>query len=181
MKQSIAVDPKGPEMEIKPEIQEDKKGDLGKSRKYGMDMKAWRMEKISRSFIEQHVHSEGCQPYQNIGLICETIVRLTRKNDSQITIHDLLTFACTYCGHGRWNLKLDKGEERQVKQHVMWDCHQECCGKFLDRRYLQYEGGDCECGVLLMHMLGIIPALIQYLFSKDIDYQIQSLSYLAIA
>ena len=52
----------------------------------------------------------------------------------------------------------ESGELQRIKQHGMSECEEMCCGVFLDRRYLQYEGGLCECGVLVMEKLGIRPA-----------------------
>ena len=53
---------------------------------------------------------------------------------------------------------LADGEVKKLQEHRMYNCGQECCGEYLDRRYLQYGKGRCECGVLIMQALGIKPS-----------------------
>ena len=50
------------------------------------------------------------------------------------------------------------GEVKNILEHKMYSCSEEYCGDYLDRRYLQYRGGNCECGVIIMNKLGIEPA-----------------------
>ena len=47
---------------------------------------------------------------------------------------------------------------KNIPVHKMYNCSKECCGDYLDRRYLQYCGGNCECGAIIMDRLGIEPA-----------------------
>ena len=56
------------------------------------------------------------------------------------------------------NIVSREGKVEKIKSHVATNCKVGCCGIYLDRRYLQYEGGNCECGVLLMEKLNIRPA-----------------------
>ena len=95
--------------------------------------------------------------------MCDATYRLKAKLanciQGQVTIHDILTFQCWVCGHGQMNRAVtSKGEVVRIYDHKGDECRTECCGSFLDRRYLQREGGNCECGILLMEKLGIRPA-----------------------
>ena len=64
-----------------------------------------------------------------------------------------------HCGHGDENFKVKPdGEVERVRSHGLYNCDVMCCNKFLDRRYLQYGDGNCECGVIIMWELGIILA-----------------------
>ena len=63
------------------------------------------------------------------------------------------------CGHGPMNRMVARGPNvESIRAHIVNQCNSECCGTFLDRRYLQYTGGNCECGVIIMDRLGIRPA-----------------------
>ena len=74
-------------------------------------------------------------------------------------ISDILAFQCVHCGHGDENFKVKPdGEVERVRSHGLYNCDVMCCNKFLDRRYLQYGDGNCECGVIIMWELGIILA-----------------------
>ena len=46
-------------------------------------------------------------------------------------------------------------------EYRMYDCASKYCRKYLDRRYLQYDDGNCECGVLTMEIMGIQPATLK--------------------
>ena len=111
------------------------------------------------SILKNFRHSKDCQPYQNVNYICETFVKLRKVVGITITIHDILAYLCMFCGHGSMDLvALSYGEVRQLNNHAKHECIKECCGRFLDRRYLQFLGGNCECGVVVMEQLGIRPA-----------------------
>ena len=112
-----------------------------------------------KATMESHRHSKNCSPYRGLSYMCETFVKLRKGEGITITIHDILAFLCTFCGHGTMNeIKLPNGEVRSLGIHSMHNCSKDCCGRFLDRRFLQYTGGDCECGVIVMNQLGIRPA-----------------------
>ena len=120
-------------------------------------------EKV-RQIVETHIHARNCQLYHNMQFMCDSVVKMTKASKikgrkTDITIHDILTFECNNCGHGLRNKRInERGELEKIYQHGAYGCQRECCDQFLDRRYLQYNGGNCECGVLIMKMLGIIPA-----------------------
>ena len=110
--------------------------------------------------LSEHIHAKNCQLYLNLDYVCETVVKIARTNDPGvvITINDILAYQCLHCGHGgREELGNQYGGNKR-RAHTMFDCRGKCCGRFMDRRILQYEGGQCECGVLLMEYLGIKPA-----------------------
>ena len=113
------------------------------------------------AILVNHRHSMNCRLYLNWDYLCESLVKLRnrKKDGSIITISDLLAFQCLHCGHGGRDAK---GRERRegIRQvpHSMFECKEKCCGAFLDRRCLQYKGGSCECGVVVMEYLGVKPA-----------------------
>ena len=117
------------------------------------------LKKEVDGLLMDFVHAEGCRLYLNMGYICEAVTKMAKTNDSDvmITINDVLAFQCLHCGHGG---REEMGREFSTnkKAHTMYDCKEKCCGVFLDRRFLQYEGGRCECGVVVMQFLGIQPA-----------------------
>ena len=114
---------------------------------------------ILHSTIWNYKHNNECKPYQNIEYISEIFVKFRKIEGNTITVHDILAYFCTFCGHGPINgLKLPNGETRGLNKHSMHKCSVECCGRYLDRRYLQYVGGRCECRVAMMNQLGIRPA-----------------------
>ena len=116
-----------------------------------------RLEKIANSVIKDHIHADECRPYTNIQSMSRA--RFTPYGKGIPTIHDVLSFQCNFCGHGPMNTRVNqKGEEVRVKQHSMWECHVECCGQYLDRRYLQYNNGNCECGIIIMQTMTITPS-----------------------
>ena len=99
------------------------------------------------------------QPLSNLEYLSEIFVKLRKTRGTIITIHYILAFTCLFCGHGPMTgLQLPNGETRRLGFLNMHECARECCGRFLDRRFLQYTGGNCECGVLVMSHLGIRPA-----------------------
>ena len=113
--------------------------------------------------MTEHKHAAQCYPYQNIQYLCETTYKLKCKLDNDVngvvTIHDILAFLCMVCGHGPMNRTVSRGTNvESIRAHIGNNCNSECCGTFLDRRYLQYAGGNCECGVIVMERLGIRPA-----------------------
>ena len=136
------------------------KAGYGQGRRRVEAIRRSKLETSIQSLMKNHIHSANCQPYVNIQYLCERVITLTSyTTDKRVSIHDILTFQCVFCGHGSMNRRMNaNGEEEQVKRHAMWECHLECCGQFLDRRYLQYFGGNCECGALVMELLGVIPA-----------------------
>ena len=92
----------------------------------------------------------------------ESVYKLRNKMKERpgwVTIHDVLAFNCGFCGHSSVNRYMDgKGKICNIGNHGMGECSKVCCGVFLDRRTLQYETGECECGVEVMRMLGIRSA-----------------------
>ena len=111
---------------------------------------------VIRSILRDYKHNANCKPYQNIEYICENFVKLRKFEGITITIHDILAFVCNFCAHGSINgIKLPNGEIRHMSKHGMNTCFRECCGRYLDRRVLQYLGGTCECGMILMDQLGV--------------------------
>ena len=91
--------------------------------------------------------------------MCVSVANLAKEGVKKITINDVLAFQCMFCGHGEMNNRINaSGTERRLHKHKMLGCRTECCGEFLDRRYLQYLGGNCECGLLIMEVMGIVPA-----------------------
>ena len=121
------------------------------------------MYTLANEIIWSHKHNKNCQLYHNIGYISQSVARIrggrAEVEGQNITIHDVLAFVCAHCGHGSMNQrKLADGEVKDLQEHRMYNCSQECCGEYLDRRFLQYGGGRCECGVLIMQALGIQPA-----------------------
>lgn len=119
----------------------------------------WEIYKKVSTILNGHVHAKRCRPYQNIKYMCMSVNKLTREGGVQrVTIHDVLAFQCMFCGHGDMNRIVQEGGEQSIGCHRMFECKRECCGEYLDRRYLQYGGGNCECGVLVMEAMGVIPA-----------------------
>ena len=109
--------------------------------------------------IGKHNHKSNCVPYQNMAYICDSVAKIREKSrqgvESRITIHDVLTFLCAHCGHGNMNKCVNNGGEiRNTETHKMHNCKIECCGEYLDRRNLQFEGGNCDCGIHIMFKLG---------------------------
>ena len=122
-------------------------------------VKVRQMNHIIQSIMKDFKHSKMCKPYQNMGYMCDLLVKYRKNQGITITIHDILAFLCVFCGHSSINgVKLPNGETRGLNKHTMYDCANECCGMFLDRRFLQFTGGQCECGVVVMKQLGIKPA-----------------------
>ena len=102
--------------------------------------------------IRSHKHHKQCQLYQNMGYISQSVAKMrggkVEVEGHNITIHDVLAFVCAHCGHGSMNRQtLADGEVKGLREHRMYNCSHECCGEYLDRRYLQYGNGQCECGV----------------------------------
>ena len=94
-----------------------------------------------QTLITGYKHARKCIPYQNMEYLSEVFVKLGKAKGTIITIHDILAFTCLFCGHGPMNrLELLNGEIRELGFHNMHECARECCGRFLDRRYLQYTG-----------------------------------------
>ena len=123
------------------------------------NVKVKQVSHMIHDMLKNFKHSKECQPYQNISYVCETFVKLRKVVGITITVHDILAYLCMFCGHGSMNqVSLSYGEVRQLNNHAKHECAKECCGRFLDRRYLQFLGGDCECGLVLMDQLGIRPA-----------------------
>ena len=109
--------------------------------------------------LREKNHDRRCRLYHNVQYICESVAMMRRKgHNGLITIHDALAFLCNGCGHGPMDKILEQGEVKAIKPHSWGDCLKECCGQLLDRRYLQYEGGRCSCGLMIMSRLGITPA-----------------------
>ena len=113
--------------------------------------------------IATYRHANNCQLYHNMGYICESLAKIMGRNfrgrKLRVTIHDILTFVCCHCGHSHINRRmLPCGGVKNILTHKMYSCDKECCGEYLDRRYLQYRGGNCECGIIIMDKLGIITA-----------------------
>ena len=104
------------------------------------NVKVRQVSHILHSTIWNYKHNNECKPYQNIEYISEIFVKFRKVEGITITIHDILAYLCTFCGHGPVNgLKLPNGETRGLNKHSMHKCSVECCGRYLDRRYLQYE------------------------------------------
>ena len=123
------------------------------------NVKVRQVNHVLQSTMQNFKHARECKPYRNIGYICDLFVKLRKMEGIVITIHDLLAFVCTFCGHGAMNgIRLINGEVRQLGKHSMHECSKNCCGEFLDRRFLQYLGGRCECGVVLLNQLRVRPA-----------------------
>ena len=125
----------------------------------GAGENAEQLKKEVNGLLMEYNHSKECRLYLNLDYICEAVSKITKTNDSDIviTINDILAFQCLHCGHGgRGEAVVDYSANRRA--HTMFDCRDKCCGVFLDRRFLQYEGGRCECGVVIMNHLGIQPA-----------------------
>ena len=110
--------------------------------------------------VEEYRHAENCRLYTNMGYLCESLTQIRgREKGRRVTINDILAFMCFHCGHGHVNRKFKaEGGMTGALSHRMYDCSEKCCGEYLDRRYLQFKGGNCECGVLIMQKLGIEPA-----------------------
>ena len=121
--------------------------------------KALQVSSIIQTIMVNHKHTENCQPYHNMNYFCEMFCKLARVRGAAVTIHDMLAFVCLFCGHGSMNaIALPKGEKRKMGFHSMFECSLECCGKFLDRRTLQYTGGNCDCRIKIIRQLGVKPA-----------------------
>ena len=112
-------------------------------------------------FLKEYNH-RNCRLYHNLGYLCDSVCKLRQKNGERpgwVTIHDVLAFYCGFCGHGSVNKALhSNGDVLNLGNHTMGECSKACCGVFLDRRTLQFEGGECECGLEVMRMLGIRAA-----------------------
>ena len=120
------------------------------------NVKVRQVIQIIHSIMGDFRHARVCKPYINIGYMCDLYVKYRKDQGMTITIHDMLAFTCVFCGHSAVNgVKLPTGETRRLSKHSMHECARECCGMYLDRRYLQYSGGRCECGVVIMNRLGI--------------------------
>ena len=50
------------------------------------------------------------------------------------------------------------GKVKEIRNRGINECGEVCCGLFLDRRSLQYNGGECRCGVEILLRLGVRPA-----------------------
>ena len=121
---------------------------------------AWSMLRTVKEALRVHVHAGSCKPYTGLKYMCISVTKMVREIGAQkVTINDVLAFQCMFCGHGDTDQigKLGEGG-RQLSHHRMQECREKCCGDFLDRRYLQYLGGNCECGIMIMEMMGITPA-----------------------
>ena len=96
--------------------------------------------------------------YQNMRFLCNTDTKLKKSNPGigQISISDVKAFLCHYCGHGSTNegMAID-GKVKEIRSHGINECGEVCCGLFLDRRSLQYNGGECRCGVEILLRLGV--------------------------
>ena len=113
------------------------------------------------AMLKSYEHGDKCYLYQNVGFLCNTTTKLKKSNPgiSQISIHDVMAFLCHYCGHGSMNKGVTRGEEViEISNHGMNECMESCCGLFLDRRNLQYNNGECRCGVEILLRLEIRPA-----------------------
>ena len=121
-------------------------------------------KKVSESilaFLNQYHHGKECRPYGNILFLCDAVFKIKQKLrglTELISIHDILAYQCLFCAHGKMNKKVKEEGQVQVLDHGMNECKRVCCGKFLDRTTLQYEGGHCECNIYVMQRLGIRPA-----------------------
>ena len=117
-----------------------------------------------KTFDQEYDHDYTCFRYHNIEYLCDSVNKMRKRrvidgNEARITIHDVLTFTCFYCGHDEKNRLLGTdGRILQITKHSLFNCHIRCCGTFLDKRKLQYLDGKCKCGEEIMEKLGIIPA-----------------------
>ena len=113
------------------------------------------------TMLKGYEHGDKCNLYQNVGFLCDTAIKLRKSNPgiSEISVHDVMAFLCHYCGHGNMNKGVTRdGEVKEISNHGMNECTKSCCGLFLDRRNLQYNSGECRCGVEILLRLGIRPA-----------------------
>ena len=116
------------------------------------------------TFDRDYQHDDLCFKYHNLEYLCDSVIKIRRRvshnqKDSTVTIHDLLTFNCFFCGHDNGNRLLgENGKIQKITRHSLFNCHTRCCGAFLDKRKLQYRNGDCMCGREIMRKLRIRPA-----------------------
>ena len=82
------------------------------------NVKVRQVNHVLQSTMQNFKHARECKPYRNIGYICDLFVKLRKMEGIVITIHDLLAFVCTFCGHGAMNgIRLINGEVRQLGKH----------------------------------------------------------------
>ena len=79
--------------------------------------------------IAKYKHANKCRLYHNMGYVCESLARIKNRNRSgrnwRVTIHDVVTFLCSHCGHGHINKRIMiSGEVKDISN--FWAMDTEC-------------------------------------------------------
>ena len=122
----------------------------------------WAMKKNEEInlIMKDYNHANRCKIYPNILYLCDSVSKIRNKGHrGMITIHDILAFECLACGHGHMDRVVRPGGEITKMGSQSWEaCRKTCCGMILDRRNLQLNEGNCNCGLLVLEQLDITPA-----------------------